>query len=481
LVLERNLHPGGTAYVYTREGFTFPMGPLGFSTPNRIRNTIRDLVHYRIKAFNLEIPVSSSFSNIVKDLSRLFPSEAQTIKKFFQDMEEISSALESPDDDKNRPLLKRVAQTSASDYLYSLVKDWRLRRILGSQGTREPYSGLPLLAAMWNIMSKEGIWYPKVGMRSLLERLAVAVTGHHGNGEIFNEKNRGEAKQGGFGEIRLGTEVREIRVEKSKVLGVTLGDGSKIDSPSIISNADYKATFTKLINPQMIPMDLYHTVLNARQTKSISQVCLGLDASKADLSSFDEASRFIYKRNQADSQGKRKLDWKAKEIHPEALASQELEISLWSKEDRMLAPKGGGVIVIRTEAEHFHFSRYRPIWGERLPDYYDYKTRLSKALVQEANNLIPGIERAVLVADVATPLTFEERGGRSEGAVAGWSWDFKDFRDYRPRELVRTPIKGLYMAGYQAFSAIFMGGIPSAIESGKRAAEAVLQNAGPVE
>lgn len=37
------------------------------------------------------------------------------------------------------------------------------------------------------------------------------------------------------------------------------------------------------------------------------------------------------------------------------------------------------------------------------------------------------------------------------------------------------------MAGYQAFSAIFMGGIPTAMESGNRAAEAVLQNVGPIE
>jgi phytoene dehydrogenase-like protein len=439
LVLERNLHPGGTAYVHTREGFTFPMGPLGFSSPDLIRNTIRDLdedkdpelvrIHYRIKAFNLELSISSPFSDIVKDLSRLFPSEAQAIKKFFQDIEEISSALESPDDDKNHPLLKRVGQTSASGYLDRLVKDRQLRRILGSQGTREPYSGLPLLPAMWNLMSKKGIWYPKVGMQSLLERLAVAVTGHHGNGWIFNRKSKGEGKQGVFGENRLGREIREIRVEKSKVLGVTLRDGSKIDSASIISNADYKTTFTKLISPQKIPMGWYHAVLNARQTQSIFQVCLGLDASKANLSSFEKASRFIYKRNRGDSQGKEELDWKEKEIHPEALSSQELEISLWSKEDRRLAPEGGGVIVIRTEAEYSHFSRYRPVWGQRLPDYYGYKTRLSKALVREANNLIPGIERAVLVADVATPLTFDERGGRSGEAVAGWSWDYRDFRD----------------------------------------------------
>jgi phytoene dehydrogenase-like protein len=83
--------------------------------------------------------------------------------------------------------------------------------------------------------------------------------------------------------------------------------------------------------------------------------------------------------------------------------------------------------------------------------------------------------------DVATPLTFEERGGRSQGAVAGWSWDFEDNSDYYPLELVKTPILGLYMAGYQAYSALFMGGVPTAMASGQRAAEALLQGAGPIE
>jgi phytoene dehydrogenase-like protein len=38
LVLDRNPHPGGTAYVYHRKGFTFPMGPLGFSHPGLVEN-----------------------------------------------------------------------------------------------------------------------------------------------------------------------------------------------------------------------------------------------------------------------------------------------------------------------------------------------------------------------------------------------------------------------------------------------------------
>ncbi|MGQ9648362.1 MAG: hypothetical protein ACUVWO_17715, partial [Thermodesulfobacteriota bacterium] len=138
-------------------------------------------------------------------------------------------------------------------------------------------------------------------------------------------------------------------------------------------------------------------------------------------------------------------------------------------------------VVIRAEAEYDHFARYRLGWRQRSPNYMEYKTRLARALIQEINHLIPGLEKAILVMDVATPLTFEDQGGRSGGAVAGWSWDYEDFRDDQPKELIGTPIKGLYMAGYQAFSALFMGGVPTAMESGERAAKAVLEGTGPVE
>jgi hypothetical protein len=37
------------------------------------------------------------------------------------------------------------------------------------------------------------------------------------------------------------------------------------------------------------------------------------------------------------------------------------------------------------------------------------------------------------------------------------------------------------MAGYQSFSALFVGGIPTAMESGKRAAQAALDGADPIE
>lgn len=38
LVLEKNNHIGGTSYIFRRNGFTFPMGPLSFSFPGRIKS-----------------------------------------------------------------------------------------------------------------------------------------------------------------------------------------------------------------------------------------------------------------------------------------------------------------------------------------------------------------------------------------------------------------------------------------------------------
>ncbi len=467
LVLERSPHPGGTAYVFRRQGFTFPMGPLGFSNPGIVRDMLRDLnaetgldcrrVHYRLRAFGLDVPLSLPFPETAAELGSRFPDESPAIRRFFEDVGDTVAALQAPDAPPTE-----VAAMSAADYLRGAVKDRRLRRILGSIGTGEPYSSFALLAAMWNLVAAEGIWYPDGGLKSVVETLARAVTG-------------------GGGVVRLGVEVSRIRVEGGAVAGVTLADGSTVDARSVISNADYKTTFLDLLGPDPVPGEWYGAVSGARQTGSILQVSLGVDGGKVDLSGFRDAGRVIYRRDDVEAAQGREDDWGVGEASPEAVAGQELEVSWWSREDAGLSPPGGEVIVVRTPAPYSHFADFRSGRGQRAPGYRDYKARLAQAVIREAQHLVPGLGDAVLVTDVATPLTFRDQGGRSEGAVAGWSWDYADCPDSRPRELVLTPVRGLYMAGYQAFTALFLGGVPTAMESGWRAARAVLDDAGPAE
>jgi len=470
LVLDRNPHVAGTAWVFNRAGFVFPMGPLGFSSPLLVQKTISELVpgselplkrvQYRLRAFGLNLPLSLPRPALQEAFIRAFPSEAGGITRFFEKVESLFHLLREPRSEKIRCALKAAAAEPVREYLDLLIGDWRLRRVLGSQGASEPYAALPLLAAMWGLMTEEGIWYPEGGLRFLGGLLQEAVLSAKGRGEI-----------------RLGSKVECIRTQKGKVRGVMLASGEELEAPVVVSNGDFKTTFLQLLNRREIPETLHREVAAARQTGSNLQVSLGLKANKVDLSAFDLGSRIIYQGAGEEPPP----DWSAPKITPPSLAAGQMELCLWSADDPALAPAGRAVLVIRADADHGHFARFRPARRRRRPDYREYKLALGRALTQEAEKIIPGLTGAIETLDVATPLTFEEQGGRSEGAVAGWSWNQEDSRDGTPRELIRTPVSGLFMVGYQAFSSLFLGGVPTALESGNRAAAYILAGAGPVD
>ena len=554
VVVDAASHPGGTAYVFRRGDFLFPMGALGCANPELVRATITRAgmkrppvfhrVHYRLRAFGLDLPISRPFRDTADALARHFPEEAAAIKRFFLDMEYIAKSLLSPTpyhhpyqsasgtprgghwayapptqvppdgerlgyslEPPGRPeyggRIPPLPGTSAAFYLKGMVKDPRLRRILGSMGTREPFANLAILAAMWSLLCQSGIHYPQGGFYGLSDALAAELAPGAGTtrprgGDRAGRSGYPPGECGGSGireprprsvtapgsvtgrlpPILLGRRVSRIKAERGRVRGVTLQDGTSLTAEAVVSNADFKNTFLRLVDPEALPEPFLRRLRSAPLTSSNLQVCLGLEAAKADLSSFLEGTRIIYRREDApdvDGEQERAPEW-----DPARAAQDELELCLLSADDPSLAPPGKAVLVIRTAVPYEAFQRLRGPGGGRDPGYMEYKKKIGRALVREAAVLIPGLEDSVEVMDVATPLTFEERGGRFRGAVAGWSWDYGENLD-RPVELVRTPVSGLFMAGHQAFSMLALGGIPSAVLSGLRAAEYVLQGEGPVE
>ena len=111
---------------------------------------------------------------MITALAALFPREEAAISRFFGHTEKISSLRERLAGEGTSRSRKQEA-ISAAAYLDGLIEDWRLRRILGGMGSREPYSGMTLLAAMWSLLCDEGIYYPAGGMRRLSDTLAAAI------------------------------------------------------------------------------------------------------------------------------------------------------------------------------------------------------------------------------------------------------------------------------------------------------------------
>jgi len=253
MVLESDPHPGGTAYAYSRKGFNFPMGPLGFSSPGVVGDVLRQVgaeddlrlerVHYRLHAFGLEAPLSLPYGEMITTLAALFPREEAAISRFFGHMNSISSLRErlaSEGSSRSR----REESISGAAYLDRLIADWRLRRILGSMGSREPYSGITLLSAMWSLLCDQGIHYPEGGMRRLSDMLAASLGWEAAAGRDISG---GETRfSRGSGILALRTQAAGIMLEDGRTVGVVLPDGTRLEAGAVISNADFKATLKAL-------------------------------------------------------------------------------------------------------------------------------------------------------------------------------------------------------------------------------------------
>ncbi|VVB93968.1 Flavin containing amine oxidoreductase [uncultured archaeon] len=347
-----------------------------------------------------------------------------------------------------RGVIKRRGNVPAREHVDLHLHDQRLKDLLGSQGTSETEMSVVLLAQMWRFMSKVGIWYTGGGIGEVPELLAARVRALSG-------------------EIRLGERVERILVQDGAAAGVELAGGERIGSPIIISDADYKETILKLLTPGTIPDPEKEAVSRMPLTSSAFTVFLGVKKKLVDLSAF-RADHLLVKLREG-----KPVPWEQKRPHPDDFLQDEIWLSWWSRHDPTLAPPGCEALMIKVTAP---FEAFAPFYGggHYHEIYYSMKEEMADALVEAASKVVPGLPGAVVVREVATPITYKDRGHRSEGSVAGWSWRFGDHPEPWTQSLAVTPVPGLFMVGLQAFTRLFYGGVGTAMYSGRYAAEMVV-------
>lgn len=208
-----------------------------------------------------------------------------------------------PDRDKTASGLMRFAQREAEGYMSyqrfldrcaSLVEDWFLHPPLTHQQLYEKYYGTDKAATLetmltrshWDVLCD---YFDNEKVRCSLARaddvgdptavgslLAEAVEGgstgagvenksgvvHGGMGMI--SKALGEAAQRYGAEIRTDCKVQQIVVENGRAVAVRLEGGETLRTQMVVSNADPKRTFLKLIRAQDICDDLRRQVQNIK-------------------------------------------------------------------------------------------------------------------------------------------------------------------------------------------------------------------------
>jgi len=475
LVLEKIHHIGGTSHIFKRGDYYFPMGPLAFSFPDLILEILRDIgiknqikftrSHFQLISDDFDIIYSQDWNKFKQELINQFPEERKGLHKFFDELTDLikkTSQIHKWHPDfligKKRAIAKthliqdyqeiydqieEYSRIPSKKLLDKYITDKDLKKLLGTQGTYDPIMNMVHLAFMWNVMSFQGIWFPSCGI--------------HGISDLLKEKIVREG-----GEIKLNTPVEQILIEDKKAVGVQTSDGTVIYADWIVANADYKKVFLDLIDPSDLSNSHLELVKNTEYTGSELCVYLGIEPEKVDLSKL-RAEHVFYRAKTEKNDN----------LNFEDFANREIEICLWSDKSAMFAPKEMKSLVLRVNMPYSHFKKWRTGEKKRDQGYRPYKKKLAERLIDTVEMILPGLSSSIVKMEIATPLTYQDWGQRSQGSIAGWTRDLKKIQ-FKNKMLVETPIDHLVMVGIYAVLEPFLGGFPVSMYTGDLAADLIL-------
>lgn len=479
LVVEKSPHSGGTSSLFSRKGYHFPMGPLGFSHPQRILDFLDEIgisqkpafkrTHYRLVSPGFECVFSTPLGEVREQLRQLFPKESR-INEFFDRLMDITSEIKDihkwhPDyllggkiGEKGKKSRGRIqkdmnsisvyASTAGKKVLDGYFSNAKLKNFLGSMGTDPPRMSLLNLAIMWHLMAETGIWFPSWGIHGLVREIENAFISFGG-------------------EIRLGQPVQKIMIKGGKAAGIITSKGEVFESEWIVSNADAKKTFLEMIDREQVPATYLKNIQSIPYTDSELCVYLGIDPGNVDLGAMETNNLFF--RSELETEEKVGLT---------DFANREIAITLWSDNMEGLAPEQKKSLVLRVGFPFHHFSDYWTGEKKRTPEYREYKDRLALDIVRTAEKILPGLSSSIEVMETATPLTYRDWGNRFQGSIAGWTWEARNRHVMGNKLLIRTAVPNLLMAGIYAATELFLGGVPTAIHTGSLAARLICEKKG---
>jgi phytoene dehydrogenase-like protein len=475
LLLDKIHHIGGTSYIFKRNNYFFPMGPLSFSFPKLVNQILIDIGintkiqfqrnHFQIISPHLDLIYSQDLNNLKEELKKSYINDAQGIELFFNDLNLVINAINKVQDwhpdyligkrkeeaeknidkyQKELEIIKKFDNISANLLLEKYIENDTLKRLLGSQGTYKPIMSMIHLAFMWNIMSIEGIWFPSCGI--------------HGISDLIHQKF---IELGG--ETKLKTPVKEILIEKNKAIGVKTFDNNEYFADWFVANADYKKVYLEMINPKNVSKIHLEIVKNTPYTGSELCIYLGVNPAKVNLSKM-KITHLFYRKVIDDEKRK----------DPENFENKEIEICLWSDKMSEFAPRDKKSLILRVNMPYKHFEKWRIGEKKRNEGYKEYKKSLAFKLINIVEDILPGLSNSIEIMEIATPLTYRDWGQRFEGSVAGWSRDIKRIRT-NTKLLTENPIKNLLMVGIYSVLEPFLGGYPVSMYTGNLAADLIME------
>jgi phytoene dehydrogenase-like protein len=338
--------------------------------------------------------------------------------------------------------LLRVLPMPVADLLNEWFESDVVRGAIAANGVRDITWGPMEAGTAYTLLYK---W---AGSNNGLFRSSGAVKG--GMGALTQAMAKAA---GSFGaEIRTGAAVIQVLLTDGRASGVKLANGETVSADVLVSGADPRTTFLKLVGPRYLPTEFLRHVQNIKYRGSAARIHLALrDLPRFTAATNDDQLRGAIQLAPSMTYLQRGYDhvkYGRYSLRPY------LDIRVPTLNDPVLAPAGQHVMSIT--------AKYAP-YCLRDSDWERERPRFGEIVLDTLEEYAPGIRHLIQDMCILTPLDLESAYGLPEGNIHHGEMTLDQFFHMRPipgYAQYTTPIDGLYLGGAGSHPGGGITGIP---------------------
>ena len=454
-IYEKLDKPGGRAYVFKINGFTFDGGPTVITAPFLFNelfelagkkqedyftlkplNPFYRIFNYNGKYFDYNNDIDFTLSQIEKfnpDDKQGYLNFIRTTKPIFQKgFVELADKpfLSFWDIVKIVPdLIRLKSYKNVYSYVSSYIKDDFLRQCFSFHPLLiggNPFETTSIYALIHYLEREWGIYYAVGGTGSIVKGLV----------KLFEELG---------GKIYYDTEVKEISVSNRRVNGIRLNNGSFVEADLVVSNADIAFTYMNMIDKQFRKKYTDKKVENMKYSMSLFVIYFG---TKKRYNGRNLAHHNIIL-------GKRYKEL-LKDIFKNKILADDFSLYLHmpTATDSTVAPKGCEAFYVLSPVPHL---KSETNWAEEAKPYRD---KIMKFLEE---NYLPNLQENIIAEHYIDPLHFQNNLNSYLGTAFSVEPLFSQSAWFRPHNRSED-FENLYFVGAGTHPG---AGLPGVLSSAK--------------
>lgn len=453
-VYEKQNYIGGRTSSFTKEGFTFDLGPTFFSMPHILEEVfeasgrrLQDYVNlhelepmYSLIFNDTTVRTSRNPHKMKAEIAKHFPGNEENYDRFMEDTRKKMKALMPVLQTKHNKLtdyltprsLKALPELELGKSLYDVLSSYfDDERLKLSFTFQSKYLGMspwecPGAFSILSYMEHEwGVFHPKGGLNQLTKAMAKVVE------ELG-------------GTIKLGTGVKKLNInDKRKVTGVILDTDEEVASDHVVMNADFAKGMEMLIDDSLRRTHTNKNLEKKKYSCSTFMIYAGLDC-QVDLDHHTILFSDDYKTN-------------VEEITHSKTMSDDPSIYIQNPAatDETMAPHGqAGLYILAPVPNNFSGIDWETV---KEP----FKQLVWKQVAKKTGIL--DIEDHLVFEEILTPLDWENEKYVYRGATFNMAHNLGQMMFFRPHNQYQD-FEGLWLVGGGTHPG---SGLPTIFESGR--------------